>query len=46
MNKDDAWDTYLFKMTTPDIIVCQRTPEFSKLVCEPSEATSDDGTYF
>ncbi len=38
-------ESHLFKVATPDIIVSQRAPEFSKLVCEASEASSDNGSY-
>lgn len=45
MHKNYVEDKHLLEMTTPDIVVCQRAPEFSELVCEPSEATSDNGSY-
>lgn len=35
----------LLKVATPDVIVCQGAPQFSKLVCEPSEASSDNGAH-
>ena len=32
----------LFKMATPDVVVGQGAPEFSSLICESFDATSDD----
>lgn len=46
MRKNGSYSerTHFFKVATPDVIVSQRAPKFSKLVCEASEASSDDGS--
>lgn len=43
--KSSSGDSDLLEVATPDIIVCQGAPQFSKLVCEPSEASSDNGSH-